>query len=143
MEQPSVQNSIRFLDFTVPSIQMDAISLSKNLDNKFNVNLGFEIVFFEGELRRYSVTFNAAITNDDKTFSLSLVAVAFFESNVDITEEFKNSEFVKINSPAIAFPFVRSFINTLSTNAGFSPIILPSFNFAKLEQPQTNSIPAQ
>jgi len=57
--------------------------------------------------------------------------VALFETENTISEEFKTSGFVQTNAPAIAFPYLRSFISTMSINAGFSPIILPAVNLTK------------
>ena len=40
----------------------------------------------------------------------------------------------KANAPAIAFPYVRVFISNITLNAGYNPIVLPSFNFIKLAE---------
>ena len=56
---------------------------------------------------------------------------AVFGTSEPIDEDFKESDFVKINSPAIAFPYLRSFISTLTLNAGLPPLILPAYNFTK------------
>jgi preprotein translocase subunit SecB len=54
---------------------------------------------------------------------------AIFKTQNPIDEDFRTSSFVKINAPAIAFPFLRSFITTITVNAGYNAIILPSVNF--------------
>ena len=56
-----------------------------------------------------------------------------FAEEETIDEEFKTSELVRVNSLAIAFPFVRSFISTFSINAGIPPFILPAYNFSEKE----------
>ena len=55
----------------------------------------------------------------------------FFETDSPITEDFKKSSFPLINAPAIAFPYLRSFLSVLTMQAGYSPIMLPSINFVE------------
>ena len=55
-----------------------------------------------------------------------------------VDEKFKQSDFLTINAPAIAFPYVRSYISNLTLQSGFSPIILPSVNFVKLAKKISN-----
>lgn len=132
MQQPSIQNSIRLLNFIVTSVKLEASSeMSPKYLGNLDIQLGFDLGFNKLDEKKYSVKFNILLSNEGKSFSLALEAIALFESREYITEEFKNSDFIKLNSPAIAFPFVRSFINTLTTNAGLTPIVLPPFNFAK------------
>jgi preprotein translocase subunit SecB len=64
-----------------------------------------------------------------KDFKLSAKYVSVFKTSEKIDAEFKNSEFTTINAPAIAFPFLRSFVATITLNSGFTPAILPSINF--------------
>ncbi len=73
------------------------------------------------------------LTIKDKAFDLSLKAVFQFELiDEKITEEFKLSSFPKINAPAIAFPYLRAFVSTLTLQAGLKTVILPSINFVKI-----------
>lgn len=56
--------------------------------------------------------------------------VSHFRTSDPIDDKFKNSHFPTINAPAVAFPFLRSFVSTLMLNAGYDPVILPDINFA-------------
>ena len=58
----------------------------------------------------------------------------FFNTSDKINQKFKDSKFIIINAPAIAFPFMRSFVATVTLNAGYSPAILPSVNFLELKK---------
>jgi preprotein translocase subunit SecB len=86
----------------------------KKLDKVFGIN--FVIEFIE----------NPSISK------FIIEATAIFESSTEIDDNFLNSDFAKINAPAIAFPFLRAFVSTFSLNAGYSPIVLPAFNFSKV-----------
>lgn len=59
-------------------------------------------------------------------FSLFIVAMARFEFN-EVEEQSKKT-FININAPAIMFPYVRSFITTLTSNVGYvtGPLIIPT-----------------
>ena len=135
MNTPSIQYAIKLVNFFVTSVNMGPIDPNdKKLTESLQVNIGFGLGFNEDKLNNYLVNFNIDITNKNKSFRLELKASALFESTSNIDDDFKNSTFVQTNSPAIAFPFIRSFINTLTTNAGINPVILPAFNFSKQEK---------
>ena len=135
MNTPSIQYAIRLVNFFVTSVNMTATDPNdKKLTESLKVNIGYGLGFNEIKLNSYLVNFNIDLSNKNKSFLLELKASALFESTEDIDDDFKNSVFVQTNSPAIAFPFLRSFINTLTTNAGINPVILPAFNFSKQEK---------
>ena len=62
-----------------------------------------------------------------------------FQVDQIVDEEFKQSDFIKVNAPAIAFPYVRSYISNLTLQSGFAPIILPSVNFVTLNENKKNN----
>ena len=88
-------------------------------------------VNFDEEGKEYRVMFKGEFENS--LFNLNLQFVAVFCTEEAIDEEFKTSELVKINSLAIAFPFMRSFISTFTINSGIPSFILPAYNFSKEE----------
>jgi preprotein translocase subunit SecB len=79
---------------------------------------GFAIVF----------TFHALIPSQSIEVDISYIAE--FATDSPISDEFKESNFPKVNAPAIAFPYLRAFISNLLLSSGFTPLILPSINFA-------------
>lgn len=131
MEKPIEQTAIRLIDFIVTSVHLDIKNpfdpeLLKTIEVEVGVNTGFN----ETDPTHYTVNFDVSITNKQENIKLFVKAMGLFETNMLIDESFKTSGLVQLNSPAIAFPFVRSFVNTLTTNAGIRPIILPAFNFS-------------
>lgn len=82
------------------------------------------------ESNNFGVGFKADIKDND--FDFEIEALYDFEIVGDkITEEFKLSSFPKVNAPAIAFPYLRSFISIVTLQAGYDPVMLPSINFTK------------
>lgn len=93
--------------------------------NSFNLSVGRS--FSEDNDREFGIGFIIMIR--DTEFSIKLEMLFLFQIDQHIDEDFKQSDFVKINAPAIAFPYVRSYISNFTLQSGFDPIILPSVNF--------------
>lgn len=100
----------------------------ENSGNNKSFEFDFEVLYHDVELDLFCVIFKLMVLHEGD-FTLDVQYGAWFKLDENITEEFKTSQFPSINAPAIAFPFLRSFISTLTLNAGFAPAILPSINF--------------
>ena len=74
----------------------------------------------------------------DSVFELDLEMHFVFSLTESVTEDFKTSDFVKINAPAIAYPYVRSYVSNLTLQSGISPIIIPTVNFVALAKSKEN-----
>lgn len=133
IETPNIQNAIRLVKFYVSSTECKINNYSdediaKDISIQLNISTGFR----EDNDRNYIITFKLDIfSKESNDLDIKITASALFETESSMSDEFRDSHFVKSNSPAIAFPFLRSFVNTLTTNSGISPILLPSFNFSK------------
>ena len=124
------QNKIHLKRTFVKSINFEYkkdITEEDQLDT--SVKIRKEPIFKEGIDNEYVIFFNGSFENE--IFDLKIEFVAIFGTSEAIDDSFKKSTFVKINSPAIAFPYLRSFISTLTLNAGLPPLILPAYNFTK------------
>jgi len=100
----------------------------KEEDNSFGIKNG--VHFPEDSDRVFIVNMDVDVT--DEEFDMSIEALFVFEVSEPITEEFKMSAFPTVNAPAIAFPYMRSFVSTMTLQAGYRPVILPSINFVEL-----------
>lgn len=61
---------------------------------------------------------------------ISIVAVAIFQ--YEAIDNIAESQYFTVNAPAIAFPYLRAYISTLTTQSGIPPIILPTLNLSGL-----------
>ena len=93
------------------------------------VNIKKEPIFKEDIDNEYIILFDGSFENE--IFDLKIEFLAIFGTSEKIDADFKKSTFVKSSSPAIAFPYLRSFISTLTLNAGLPPLILPAYNFTR------------
>lgn len=90
----------------------------------FNVQCGFP----EENSQLYFILFHISIG----TSCGALVDIEYesmFETEDVIDDDFKNSQFIKVNSPAIAYPYLRAYVSTMLTLSGYEPVILPTMNF--------------
>lgn len=120
--------NIHFIDTKVISLSLKRIK-TENVDN-FKLSFSPAFSDSEGERNTFLIIFELFLKIEDD-FNLSVEYGAKFLADDDIDEEFKESHFVKVNAPAIAYPFLRAYIGNFTLNSGFSPIILPTINFTK------------
>lgn len=100
----------------------------KKEDGGFQINLSNR--FPSDSFEIFVVTIDLSI--NDPVFELKLNSSFVFKCDQKITEEFKISDFPRVNAPAIAFPFLRAFISNFTLQSGISPLVLPSINFVEL-----------
>lgn len=89
-------------------------------------------LFPENEKKSFGIGFNLNVKDVD--FDLSIETLFMFSLDEEITEQFKLSDFPKINAPAIAFPYLRALVSNVTLQSGFDPVMLPSINFVKLAE---------
>ena len=130
MELSIAKFQVENLNFSKIRSDEKVIGMKKTFDFHFFVNYDIH------HESLFSVVFNVKLVHPED-FTLEVEYVTYFKTSESIDEEFKASTFPSVNAPAIAFPFLRSFISTLTLNAGYNPVLLPSINFSKIKK-QTN-----
>ena len=127
--------SISFLGTKVTNL-----SLVVNEDNEVKLEDNFKLSYLNGyseeNEKAFIVKFFVNLSSEEENFVLNLEYVGLFESEENISEKFKESHFPLVNAPAIAYPFLRSFVNTITVNANLNPVILPTINFQELAKSQ-------
>lgn len=105
-----------------------------NLQPKSTFNIDFSPSgVFNSENKSYELTFIFSAKEDEnKSDVVKIRCVASFSfhninSLEDVPEYFYN------NSIAILFPYVRAFVSTLTLQANFAPIVLPTLNLSDLK----------
>lgn len=103
--------------------------------NTNEIEFSFSNTFFEDNKREFNLTFDIKIVHKDKKI-FDIKYLSKFITNIDITEDFKESHFPVVNAPAIVFPFLRAYVSTLMTLSGYDALILPTINFAEAFEEQ-------
>ena len=128
------------MNITLKGTFADSLSLSQGIYESNKFDFSFVAAFAEDNSQNFFIIFDIAIVIPEGHLLVTKY-VAQFESDVAITEEQRNQLPVfKINAPAIAYPFLRSYVATILLNSGLSPIMLPTINFVDLAK--QHEIPA-
>jgi len=101
----------------------------KQYDNNTGIDLNIEPkVFYPEKESTFFRIFMEISIHCDNFFDLNLVAVGNFEFDNEFNNQELKKTFVNTNAPAIMFPYVRSFITTLTSNLGnvTGPLVLPT-----------------
>lgn len=117
----------------IAAFKAEYINLEQKEFEKSDFKLALETGFSEDDSKSFRIKFRAVISSE-AGYELTIEYSSFFETEEDIIDSFKTSNFVTINAPAIAYPFLRSFISTITLNAGYEPILIPTINFQALAQ---------
>lgn len=77
---------------------------------------------------KYKMILELFIGDDAKKLDINIKCVAHFETAHD------NLPLVEKNMLAIMFPYVRSYVSTVTAQPGMAPIVLPAINIAAMFQ---------
>jgi preprotein translocase subunit SecB len=107
-------------------------------DEDFTISFGNG--YSDDDLKSFIVKFDISVKSGHG-YKFDLEYIAEFGTDDEISDDFISSHFPVVNAPAIAYPFMRSFVSTVTLNAGYEPVILPTINFqAMLKQRESEEI---
>ena len=109
------------------------IELESSKSNVKSLSVFTKFPNSDSESRDSLVTFEIVLSLS-QGYLLEIEHSSIFTSNVNLDKKFQESNFPKVNAPAIAYPFLRTFIANFLLNSGYEPIILPSLNFTKFKK---------
>jgi preprotein translocase subunit secB len=136
--------NIKLVDYkvieTIFQLEQNVVDIINKLSDmkmdEYEDNLKFSPIYSDDNDKEFFVLFDLNFSSNEeeinKTFSFKFVAR--FETSDIITNEFKQGNFPKVNAPAIAYPFFRAFVNNYFINAGYNPVLLPTYNFTKFKK---------
>lgn len=113
-----VNNQIRlkFHGVDFPIINLNSINPKDKEDIKIDINITPKIFYPKDNPNFFKIIQEIKLTSESY-FDLFIVGVGTFELDSDIDDKLKTN-FVNQNAPAIMFPYLRSFISTLTSNLG-------------------------
>jgi preprotein translocase subunit SecB len=122
----SNQPKLRFHGVDFVNIKFNT---SQQYDGESGIDLNIEPkVFYPEDNNLAFKIFTEISISCNGFFDLKLVGIGNFEFDKDFEDNELKKIFINTNAPAIMFPYVRSFITTLSVNLGnvTGPLILPT-----------------
>ncbi len=116
---------------------IEIVNVNVNLINSFNHNeqppidltIVPKVFYPEDSANEFTIIVDLKVASKD-FFNITIVAFGGFTLNKPANDP-DSKPFIDVNAPAIMFPYVRSFLSTLTANlgTGFPPIILPPHLF--------------
>lgn len=106
---------------------------SKNEEQTNSFDLSYKSQIDNNDKKLLIVRFKIEVLSSRFRLRLDISYIFGCTEEIDEQEEMTNS-LINVNVPAIAFPFIRAYISTVTLQSGFSPVLLPSINFYRLAE---------
>lgn len=88
----------------------------------------------EGEInsdnKLFTLTLRVVIRDATDNLEVGMVIKGFFSYEMGSIEELL--PYISVNAPAILFPYIRSYISSMTALGGMPPIILPTLNLTRV-----------
>lgn len=141
MQISLVHSFVKDLELKNPLITNDVLkeNVTEDKEKKETFTIGFSVAYPENKDDEFEVIFTTTV-NLASGWILNVEYVSIFKTSDPTDDTFKDSPFPVVNAPAIAFPFLRSFVATLLLNAGHPAVIFPAINFTTFEKEQETKI---
>lgn len=136
MGQPA--SSFGFENILFTNSKCTISNISPNSD--YNIDFSDLSGLIDEEHKKFSLRMTIVVENKDKTVQIEVSATSLFA----FEESEHLGKFFYVNAPAIAFPYYRAYISTLSGLSGITNINIPTINLIslkdQLEQNTTTAI---
>ena len=113
----SYAESIELRDASADELEEDGVTLlftaSVDKENSKHFLIQFDIALNLGGIKHLNIKHSSLI-----------------EADIELAEMDIDSPLFKVNGPAIAFPFLRSYIAQVTLLSGYEPVILPTKRFS-------------
>jgi preprotein translocase subunit SecB len=121
----SNQVKLKFHGVDILSVQFKAIDVPKD-GMDIAVSCIPRVFYPEKDRHVFRILMEVTI-KDERYFVLNIKAVGHFELSKELDANLRK-QFVNVNAPAIMFPYLRSFITTLTANMGrtVGTLIIPT-----------------
>ena len=128
--------NLQLITSTIHSLELNHLALEDaegKTEKDKSFDLSHQAIFPDDDKRMFANSFKLHLEHPGE-FTLVIEYISWFHTDEDIDEVFQKSPFVKINAPAIAYPYLRSTVSTLTLLAGFPVTILPTINFVQFNK---------
>ena len=133
MNEDNIQSQIKLVAFKAVHAEFNVTAKSSDKFDKPKFELQLSDLLSPTSPNNLTKVFNINLLIDigEELIEIKVVYHTVFQCSTLINEDFLQTDFAKISAPAIGFPYVRSFISTITIQAGVPPVILPSINFVQ------------
>ncbi|HLT87949.1 MAG TPA: protein-export chaperone SecB [Sphingobacterium sp.] len=85
-------------------------------DGEIHIDIEPKVYLPKDDSKHFKIIQEVNVLVED-TFRIFIIAIGNFELN-DVQDDQLRKSFINLNAPAIMFPYIRSFISTLTSNLG-------------------------
>jgi preprotein translocase subunit SecB len=129
----TIQSSLAFKSFNVLNVVFERPEEFNS--GEFTVEVE-HITQVDTEIsNKFQTIFIVNVVDKSNVFNLQVKASEDYEIIGEVPPEIYEN-FVRLNAPAIAYPYLRAFISNMVLQAGMNPIIIPPLNFNKPTVPR-------
>lgn len=119
--------AFRFLGYKIIESSLKYDSKVSEFNN-LSVNIKSSAGLNEQDLK-FKLELELEVKSESGNFLATVKAIGFFEFDAELDEE-RKSIFFNSSAPAILFPYIRSYITSLTALSGIQPVILPTINLS-------------
>lgn len=127
------KSSLQFLGYKVKNSHIEFLEENSK---ELKIRIDPEGVI-NNETSIFSLTMKVFINDKNDHLKINVDIVGQFKFNN--REDSKIEDFLYLNAPAILFPYVRAYINTLTSLSGNRPVVLPTLNLSGLRENLKNN----
>ena len=144
MADSSIKSGIQFESYKIDKVSLELVpevgilTKKNHSDCEIKYQFGFRdaMRFKKGDSVSYVTGLKVMLTIFDKKLNKDIASGEFvitgvFSSTGEVEKNIEET-LIKVQAPAILFPYVRSAITMMLTTAGFSTIIMPLVNVAAI-----------
>jgi len=130
MTQPK-KSSFRFKDFVINKSVFNYKSDYGNV----NVNIIPSGKLFTND-KLFELNLDVIVSDKESPDEelVRILCVAIFEFDQEVKDKESISNYFLINAPAIAFPYVRSYMASLTIQSGKQALLMPTYNLSFLAE---------
>ncbi|RRJ86899.1 hypothetical protein EG240_15710 [Paenimyroides tangerinum] len=109
------QIKLKFISVDFPVVNFNSEKQFSG-EEEISVNIEPKVYFPKDDANHFKIIQEVQVSVEN-TFNIFIIAIGNFQFN-NVDDEKLRRNFVNLNAPAIMFPYIRSFISTLTSNLG-------------------------
>lgn len=125
------------MNITLEKTLVDKLDFRRILSKSNKIHRKFDVSYIVQSVEdcddKFAITFDVLVHNSI-LFKMRVTYTAIFKTSERFKEDFLKSDFARINAPAIAYPFLRSYVSFITLNSGYEPALLPTINFVEFSE---------
>ena len=130
--------------FTLTQVVVTNFSISREPANQGIFNIDIKPSGLINKTNKdFLLTLEVNIKDNPETFNIDLTVLGYFKFK-DIDDDVTLGDYFYTNAPALVFPFIRSYIMSVTALSGLETVVLPIMNLVGLKaELKSNTITAE